>query len=188
MNVASNFASVYGYRVTGKGKDVATLEGSSGNDTFDSYHDAPGIGSYATLAGRVNNRTFLQRVENFLTVAARSGGGQDTATLRGTAAVDAVLASPSLVQITHGDVTHSATQFSSVYLLAEGGADTASVMDSAAADRLEAAVDWLRMNYGDRSIYISGLSELAQVMAGLHANDEVREQAHDYALTLLMLH
>jgi VCBS repeat-containing protein len=188
VNIASNFASVYGYRVTGQGSDVATLEGSAGNDTFDSYQDAPGIGSYATLAGRANNRNFLQRVENFLAVSARSGGGQDTATLRGTAAVDAVLASPSLVQITHGDVTHSATQFSSVYLLTEGGADTASVMDSAAADRLEAAVDWLRMNYGDRSIYISGLSELAQVMAGLHANDEVREQAHDYALTLLMLH
>jgi Tol biopolymer transport system component len=184
---AWNFPSVVAYRTSGKGNDVASLAGTAGDDMFDAYGSVAGIGSYATLAGTVRNRAYLIRVENFPTVSAISGGGQDTATLRGTAAVDAVLATPGLVQLRGSGVQHSASQFSRVNVETGGGADTASFTDSAAADRLDAAADWAQIHYGERTVRLSGLSELARIVAGLHADDEKHEEAHDFALTVLWL-
>jgi uncharacterized delta-60 repeat protein len=184
---AWNFPNVYAYRTSGKGNDVAAIQGTTGDDTLEAYGNASGIGSHATLTGTVNNRTYLLRVENFPTVSAISGGGQDAATLRGTAAVDAVLATPGLVQLTGNCFRHSAAQFSIVNVEIGGGPDTASFVDSPATDRLVAAADWAQMSYADRTVRLSGLSELARIVAGLHGNDEKREEAHDYALTFLWL-
>ncbi len=121
-----------------EGNDVARLSGNE--ETDDRFIGTSSISRFITPDITVVTN-------GFDLVAATSNGGNDLASLVGTAALEKFFAGPELARMDGDGFALNATGFAQVIGISGGGDDTANVTDTAGADQL-----YVRPNFGHSAL------------------------------------
>jgi len=152
---AVGFRYVWAYATAG-GHDLATLDGSPGNDVF--------LGDLAKGYAVSYGSGFYHRAESFDSATARSAGGVDVARLYDGPQHDTLRAGPTETSLAGPAQEFHAEGFRYVAAYsAAGGSDEATLYDSPGSDRLEAAGSRERLSYADRQIEVTGFHRVKAI-------------------------